>query len=135
MRSSPRPIGSFLIATALAAGGTGLAHADSASKLAPAGSCAEPREALLGVAPSGLSSFSVVGPLQSFFSPADVAAAPAPPSRPTPMAPLVARPGACDQPGAGCAVPPVSRMASPPIAVPGTRPSRVQMKSGAGGGR
>ena len=101
------------------------ATADPRAKLAPAGPCAEPREAVGAVAPS---SFSVVGPLQALFSPADVAAAPASPGQGVPAAAGMIRPGPCDQPGAGCAqlANPVARQtaggAANPI-VPGARPS------------
>lgn len=100
---------------------SGAAVAEGPAGLAPPGPCAEPREAVSGVS---VSNFSVVGPLQRLFSPADVAAAPQVSARPAPSQTATARPVACDQPGANCAPIPASRRSTPPI-VPGGRPGNV----------
>lgn len=81
-------------------GAAGMAVAETPEGLAPPGVCAEPREAVIGVAPPSVS--NMIGPLSSLFSPSAVSAAPPPPSRPPPSAARTVRPGACDQPGAGC---------------------------------
>ena len=115
------PFRAWLLAFCLLAGLVPASAARADRELAAPGPCAEPREAVSGVAPSSL---SVVGPLQSFFNPADVAAAPIPPSRSLPEASAVMRRGACDVPGAGCAQAPqpAALGAVPPI-VPGPRPN------------
>jgi len=105
----------LLIAGCLIVSSATLGHANTA-ELAPPGPCAEPREAVTGAAPSAA---ALVGPLQSFFAPSDVAAAPAAPSRPAPAVGAAIRPNACDRPGAGCSPSPVA--GNPPI-VPGGRP-------------
>lgn len=97
----------------------GAVEAADSVGLAPPGPCAEPREAISGVS---VSQISVVGPLQAFFGPADVAAAPASPARPAPSPVASARPVACDQPGANCALTPAFEFSAPPI-IPGERPS------------
>ena len=103
------------------------AQADPRAKLAPPGPCAEPREAVGAVAPS---SFSVVGPLQALFGPADVAAAPVSPGRGAPLAAGIVRPGPCDRPGAGCneLASPVARTGTANPIVPGARPVQGSAK-------
>ncbi|MCR9092708.1 MAG: hypothetical protein NXI30_00690 [bacterium] len=82
------------------------ATAELPAGLAPPGPCAEPREAVSGTAAPGSGSASpmdMVGPLQSFFSPNDVAAAPGAPARPAPSAATAVRyPGACEAGGSAC---------------------------------
>lgn len=136
MRMSSPLIRSMLLSAALATGLVPMANADSArdssANLAPPGPCAEKREALRVAAPS---SFSVVGPLQPFFNPADVAAAPAVAMRPVPAPPsAMPRPGACDQPGAGCSQTPRMPVVNPPI-IPGTRPTALPIGAGSVGSR
>ena len=106
---------SMLVVGGLFVCSASIGHADPA-ELAPPGPCAEPREAVTGAAPSAA---ALVGPLQSFFAPSDVAAAPVPPSRPAPAVGAAIRPNACDRPGAGCSPSPIA--GNPPI-VPGGRP-------------
>ena len=83
-----------------------IASAELPAGLAPPGPCAEPREAVSGTAAPGSGNASpmvLVGPLQSFFSPNDVAAAPGAPTRPAPSATaLAAYPGACEAGGSAC---------------------------------
>ena len=81
------------------------ATAELPAGLAPPGPCAEPREAVSGTASGdgNASPMVVVGPLQSFFSPNDVAAAPGAATRPAPSATaLAAYPGACEAGGSAC---------------------------------
>lgn len=109
-----------LLAFMLVASYSGSASANPEHDLAPAGPCATAREAISGSSQAGASSsFSIVGPLGAFFSPADVAAAPVTPARPAPTAAALTRPGPCDNPGAGCGLFPQQN--TPPI-VGGTRP-------------
>ncbi len=116
-----------VVCAGIAGSATDAAAADDRGKraIAPPGPCAEPREAAYGAAPSGpeTSAFSVVGPLDSFFDPRDVAAAPGPPitRQGPPTAAALIRPGACDQPGAGCGAAPQGFLVNPPFE-PGKRP-------------
>ncbi len=92
--------------------------------LAPPGPCAEPREAVSGTGlAEGASELAVVGALQSFFSPSDVAAAPeaATPPAPGASAAAVRYPGACESGGSACLASQRSAVGNP-VVVPGTRP-------------
>jgi len=98
MMPTPR---SLLWISFLLMGAAGSVSADSSTKLAPPGPCAEPRVLAVGIAPSD---FSVVGPLTTLLSPIDVAA---PPPQITTLVPPsgrpVARPGSCEG-GSSCAM-------------------------------
>ncbi len=104
------------IVLAATLGMSALAGAETPEGLAPPGPCAEPREAVVGAPPPSAS--SMVGPLSSFFSPSAVAAAATAAPRPPPSAARSIRPGACDNPGAGCA----ARSPAVPVVRPGDRP-------------
>lgn len=106
------------LALALAWLAPGLALAEVPAGLAPPGPCAEPREAVTGVAPG--SGGDSVPPLAALLSPSNVAAPPSAAARSVPSAGPAVRPGPCDQPGAGCALLPGPKI--PPI-TPGGRPS------------
>ena len=96
--------------------------ADARPAVAPPGRCAEPR----AVADAPAEAYPVVGPISSLFDPVDVAAGPPEigPRRPGPPAPrAMVRPGACDQPGAGCGASPArTRVIEVPPVTPGVRP-------------
>ena len=112
------------------------ASAGDLEGLAPPGACAEPREAVAGSAVPGseadsvvstASAMAVVGSLQSFFNPSDVAAAPeATPQRPAPagVAAAVRYPGACESGGSACQREFQPSVADVPPIIPGTRPGR-----------
>lgn len=94
------------------------------ASLAPPGRCAEPR--VTATAPA--ESYPVAGPVSSLFDPRDVAASPLESELQQPGPPsarALVRPGACDQPGAGCGA---SAVAAPAVVVPpvtpGVRPPR-----------
>lgn len=96
---------------------------DDRLAVAPPGLCAESRVA---AADARAEAYPVVGPIASFFDPVDVAAGPVE-SGPRPPGPpptrAMVRPGACDQPGAGCAASPVRvRVIEVPPVVPGPPP-------------
>lgn len=96
--------------------------ADARPAVAPPGRCAEPRS----VADVRAEAYPVVGPIGSLFDPLDVAAGPpeSGPRRPgPPAARAMVRPGACDQPGAGCGASPARvRVIEVPPVIPGVRP-------------
>ncbi len=97
--------------------------ADGRLAVAPPGLCAEPRGA---AADARAEAYPVVGPLSSLFDPVDVAAGPVEsgPRRAAPSATrAMVRPGACDQPGAGCGPNPVrARVIEVPPVIPGSPP-------------
>jgi len=100
------------------------AGANALDELAPPGRCAEPREAVSGTGlAEDASALAVLGALQSFFSPSDVAAAPEVATRPAPNAAAAAvrYPGACEAGGSACQAAQRS-VPGNPIVVPGTRP-------------
>lgn len=100
------------------------AAANALDELAPPGPCAEPREAISGTGLVGdASALAVVGALQSFFSPSDVAAAPEAAPRPAPNAAAAAvrYPGACEAGGSACQAA-LRSVPGNPIVVPGKRP-------------
>ena len=110
-------------------------NARAKAALAPAGPCAEPRRASLAVRPPDFrragdpdddETFRVRGPIADLFDPVEVGSGPGlqtlidPPVR----AQVVrGGPTACDVPGTGCGVGPMSPTASNPPIVPGTRPT------------
>jgi hypothetical protein len=112
----------------LLVGTLALVVAGNATDLAAPVRCAEPRSAVdLRVDDA----FPVAGPVAALFDPVDVAAnslAGDPRfsvARPGGAQALV-RPGACDQPGAGCGgVQAVQSVVTVPPIIPGTRPPRA----------
>ncbi|MEM9174650.1 MAG: hypothetical protein AAGC67_05405 [Myxococcota bacterium] len=102
--------------------------------LAPPGVCAEPREALAGTAIPGAdagaapaSALAGVGPLQGFFHPNDVAAAPeTTPGLPAPagIAAAVRYPGACETGASACQSELLAQPSGNPPIVPGGRPGQ-----------
>ena len=103
-------------------------QSSNATGLAAPGRCAEPRSAVdLRVDDA----FPVAGPVAALFDPVDVAANPLASdprfsvARPGgAQAPV--RPGACDQPAAGCGgVQAVQSVVTVPPIIPGTRPPRA----------
>lgn len=129
---------SSLALTGLLLAASAPAMAEGAVRIAPPGPCAEPREAMaVGMQDGGGegedSPLSLVGPLQSFFTPNDVAASPLPTQRPIPVAAAIRRPGGCEPPNLGAcqqAAPP----GNPPVGS-GGRPTPGGAVQGPSGGQ